>query len=445
MKRVDLIISGGILVTMNSGRDILSSSSIIIDGGKIVEIAPYSEVIGKYTSDNIIDASNCIVMPGLINTHTHSPLTFFRGISDDLELMEWLKRYIWPLEEKFISKDFVRLSTRLAIHEMVLSGTTTFNDSYFFSREVAEVAKSMGVRCIAGEIILDFPTPSHKNSEDALSYIKENLQEYRNDDLISISAAPHSLYACSKEVILKANNLIKDYKSLINIHISESEKEFSDIQQQYGLTPVGLLKEWNILSKNLIAAHCVYLDQKDIGYLVESEVGISHNPESNMKLGNGIAPISELIRKNGIVGLGTDGAASNNDLSLLGEVDTAAKLQKGFYKDSTLMRSEEAVEMLTIQGAKALNLDDKIGSIEAGKQADVILINLDRPHLTPLYDPYSHIVYAASAGDVKKVIIDGKLIADEGKIIKHDVNEIMGIVKEYSFKIMEYLNLPIYK
>ena len=444
MNEVDLIIKNGILVTMNSKSEILTSNTLVINSGNIVKIGSIEEIDKYYFSKNIIDASNCIVMPGLVNTHTHSALTFLRGISDDLELMEWLKKYIWPLEGKFISKDFVRFSTKLAIHEMVLSGTSTFNDSYFFSREVAQVAKEMGIRCISGEIMLDFPTPSHKTPQDALAYTKEGMQEYRNDDLISISTAPHSLYGCSKEIILEAHKLSKDFDSLINIHVSESHSEYSDIQKRFNLTPVQLLKKWDVLDHDLIAAHCVYLNKKDIELLAEEKTGISHNPESNMKLGNGVAPIAELIKHNAIVGLGTDGAASNNDLSLLGEIDIAVKLQKGHYKDSTLMTSKEAVEMLTIEGAKALNLDNKIGSIEVGKHADIILINLNKPHLTPLYDPYSHIVYATKGNDVDKVIINGKIIANKGKLVNHDIEPVYEMAKSYSTKIQKFLNLPSY-
>jgi 5-methylthioadenosine/S-adenosylhomocysteine deaminase len=378
-------------------------------------------------------------MPGLINTHTHSALTFLRGISDDLNLMDWLNKYIWPLEEKFVNDDFVRHASRLALYEMVKSGTTTFNDSYFFSREVAKTAKSMGVRCIAGELIFNSPSPIKKTPDETFAYIEENFQEWKSDELVSISVSPHSLYACSPEIIKMAGNLATQNNALLHIFVSESKTEFDNILKQYGKTPIEVLNQLGILKQNLLATHCVYLTENDIDLITENKVGVSHNPESNMKLGNGVAPISTLIKKGGRVGLGTDGAASNNDLSLLGEVDFAAKLQKGYYKDSTLLTSLEAVEMLTINGAKALSMDHKIGSIEVGKQADIILIDINSAHLTPMYNPYSHIVYAAKDSDVKTVVINGKIIVKDQVVLGQDFNEIRDIANHYSSKIKKYL------
>jgi 5-methylthioadenosine/S-adenosylhomocysteine deaminase len=439
MIKADLIILNGMVCTMNTSRETKVSTSIVIDNGKIIAIDDSEKIALLYHSHNTIDAKNCIVMPGLINTHTHSALTFLRGISDDLNLMEWLKKYIWPIESNFIDKDFVKQATRLAIYEMVTGGTTTFNDAYFYSREVAQTAKAMGVRCIAGELIFDSPSPIKKSPIEVMAYLEENFQEWKNDELVSISVSPHSLYACSPETIKMANKLALKHNSLLHIFVSESQNEFDTILKEFQKTPIQVLNDLGVLNSNLLATHCVYLTEADIDLLVNAQSGISHNPESNMKLGNGVAPISKLLKKGGIVGIGTGGAASNNDLSLLSEIDFAAKLQKGYNKDSTTLTSLQAVEMLTIQGAKALKLDHKIGSIEVGKQADIILIDTSAPHLTPMYDPYSHIVYAARDSDIRTVVINGKIIVKDRVFLEQDFNEIKDIASDYASKIRDFL------
>ena len=440
MTNVDLMIQNGQILTMNSSRDIKVSESIVIHAGKIIDIGFTDLIKATYTAQTVIDAKDHIILPGLINTHTHAPLVYMRGVIDDVNLETWLHKYIFPLEGKFVTPDFVKASTRLALSEMLLSGTTTFNDSYFFTREIASVAKDFGMRCILGEGVLGFPSPSHKSTDETLAYTEENLQQWKTEELITASIAPHSLYTCSAEVIHRSFSLAQKYSALVHLHLAESKAEVHEIKTKYGRTPVGILKEWGLLGPKLVAAHCAQLTDEDIDLLVEHQVGIAHNPESNLKLGNGVAPISKLIRKGGKVGLGTDSAASNNNLDLLSEVDFAAKLQKGIYPETGPLNSIEAVEMLTINGAKVLGLDHKIGSIEIGKQADLILIDTQKPHLTPLYNPYSHLVYSAMGSDVSDVIINGKVVVRNCQITGCDLEGIFSEAHEYQQKIKAFLD-----
>ena len=441
MKNIDLVIKGGLICTMNSKRDLKVNSSIAIHQGKILAINDSNLIAEIYTSNTEIDGTDSIVMPGLINTHTHSALSFLRGICDDLNLMDWLKNYVWPLEKNFIDEVFVYHATKLAIHEMLQSGTTTFNDSYFYSREVARAASEMGIRCIAGELVFTSPSPIGQNSQKTFSYIQENFEEWRGSKLISISLSPHSLYACSPDLIKKAHAYSSRNNALMNILVSESQREVADIQALYGDTPIGVLDKLGVLNERLIATHCVQVTNSDMERIASNNVGISHNPESNMKLGNGVAPIISLLKLGINVGLGTDGAASNNDLSLFSEIDFAVKLQKGYNRDATVFNSLQAVEMLTINAAKVLNLQDQIGSFEVGKCADLILIDCKNSHSTPLYNPYSHIVYAARSSDVSTVIIDGKVLVDNKILLNSDFEAIREVSNNYSRKIKAYLKL----
>lgn len=441
MKSVDLVIKNGTICCVDKSNKTLKLHSIIINNGKILDITDLVSASLKYEGKKEIDATNCIVMPGLVNTHTHSPLSFLRGVVDDLPLVDWLNSYIWPIENYMIDKEFVHHATKLAIAEMLLSGTTTFNDSYFFSDEVASVAHDFGIRCISGEIILNSVTPNMKTPKEGLEYFKKIFNKWKGSNLITISIAPHSIYGCSEEIIKKASNLSDKLDTLLNIHLSESKHEFIEIKEKYNCTPVALLKKWGVLNSKVIAAHCVHVTDSDIDILSTYKVGVAHNPESNLKLGNGIAPIAQMLKSGIKVGLGTDGAASNNDLSLLSEVDFAAKLQKGITGNPSLLNSIEGVQMLTINGAKALQLEKIVGSIEVGKCADIILVDHNKPHLTPLFNPYSHIVYSATSSDVRDVIINGEIIVKDRLLVNHDINQIYYNSDIYREKIIKAIGL----
>ncbi len=422
---VDILIVKGTVITMDSNRTILEAGTVVIKDGAIVAVGASESLKSKFKAKETIYANGRIVMPGLINTHTHAAMVIFRGFADDLPTQEWLENYIWPAEAKYINAETVRLGTLLAIAEMIRSGTTTFNDMYFFEDVVAKAAKEAGIRAVVGEALLDFPTPNKKTPQEGLEYSEMLIQKWRDDPLVTVAVAPHAPYTCSPEILKAAKNLSDKYNVRFHIHLSETEKEVNDIQKKYGLTPVGYMDSLGVLGDNVIAAHCVHLTEEDIQLIAHRKVGVAHDPESNMKLASGVAPIPDLLDAGVKIGLGTDGAASNNDLNMFEEMDTTAKLHKVFRHDPTVIDAQTVVEMATIGGARVLGLDDQIGSIEEGKRADIIVIDLNKPHTIPLYNPYSHIVYVIDGADVETVIIDGKTVMLNQKILTINEEEII--------------------
>ncbi len=436
-EQVDILILNGTIVSMNPDRTILEHSSIAIKNGKILTVekmgSPGSEPKAKET----IDSTGKLIMPGLVNTHTHAAMTIFRGYADDLPLMDWLQNYIWPAEAKYINEYTVRLGTQLAAVEMIRSGTTTFNDMYFFEDEVAKVAKETGIRAVVGEGLLDFPTPNKKTPGEGLDYTEMLIKKYRNDPLITVAVAPHSPYTCSAELLKSARDLSDKYSVPLHIHVSETEQELNDSISKNGHTPFEYLDGLGFLGENVIAAHSVHLTVNDIQLIAGRKVGVSHNPESNMKLASGVARIPDMQKAGAKIGIGTDGAASNNDLNMFEEMDTTAKLHKVFSKNSSLVDAMSVVEMATIGGARVLGLEKEIGSIEKGKRADVIIIDMQKPHLTPLYNPYSQIVYAVDGADVETVIIEGRIVMRDHKILTVDEDKIIQDAQALAMKIKE--------
>ena len=434
---VDILIVKGTVITMDSNRTVLEAGTVVIKDGTIVAVGASESLKSNFKAKETINANGKIVMPGLINTHTHAAMVIFRGFADDLPTQEWLENYIWPAEAKYINAETVRLGTLLAIAEMIRSGTTTFNDMYFFEDEVAKAAKEAGIRAVVGEALLDFPTPNKKTPQEGLEYTEMLIQKWRDDPLITVAVAPHAPYTCSPEILKAAKNLSDKYNVRFHIHLSETEKEVNDIQEKYGLTPVGYMDSLGVLGDNVIAAHCVHLTEEDIQLIAHRKVGVAHDPESNMKLASGVAPIPDLLDAGVKIGLGTDGAASNNDLNMFEEMDTTAKLHKVFRHDPTVIDAQTVVEMATIGGARILGLDDQIGSIEEGKRADIIIINLNKPHTIPLYNPYSHIVYVIDGADVETVIIDGKTVMLNQKILTINEEEIIRDIRALAVRIKE--------
>ena len=441
----DIIIVNGIVLTMDSNRSILDPGAIVMKDGRIIAVGAKESLENRFKAKETIDATGKLVMPGLINTHTHASMVIFRGFADDLPLQEWLENYIWPAEAKYITPETVHLGTLLAIAEMIHSGTTTFNDMYFFEDEVAKAAKLAGMRAVVGEGVLDFPTPNKKTPLEGLEYTEMLIKKWQDDPLITVAVAPHAPYTCSSEVLKAAKDLSDKYNVPLHTHLSETKKEVKAIKKKYGLSPVAYLNELGILDDNLIAAHCVHLTKEDISLIVQRKVGVAHNPESNMKLASGVALIPDLLDAGAKIGLGTDGAASNNDLDMFEEMDTTAKLHKVLKFDPTVIDAKTVVEMATIGGAKILGLDDQIGSIEEGKRSDIIILNLNKPHLTPLYNPYSQIVYATDAADVETVIIEGMVVMRNHKILTINEEEIMQDVRVLAAKIKEGEELIFHK
>jgi 5-methylthioadenosine/S-adenosylhomocysteine deaminase len=435
---VDLLISGGTVVTMDPNRRILENGYVIVKGDTLVAVGqgrpqmPGGPIFTKQT----IEAQGALILPGFINGHTHVPMTLFRGLRDDVTLDEWLRKYIFPAEAKNVTEDFVRWGTRLAAAEQIRAGVTTFADMYYFEDAIAEETKEAGMRGVLGETFLDFPAPDNKSNAAMLEYTEKFLRHWRNDPLIHAAAAPHSIYTCSAKTLQDAAALARKYHAPILMHVAEMKKELDDSLKQNGLTPVQYLNKLGILGPDVVAAHCIYVNEADRRMLAALEVGCVHNPSSNMMLASGVAPVIEERAAGIAVGLGTDGpAGSNNDLDLMEEMDLAAKLQKITKMDPRALGAQAVVEMATIEGAKALHLDKEIGSLEVGKKADIILIGLDEPNAVPMYDIYSQLAYALKGSDVQTVIIGGRVVMRDKKLLTVDLPAVLAKAREYGRKI----------
>lgn len=409
MNQCELIIKGKYIITMNPSEDLIMDGFVAVDNGIIAAVG-HAGAMQDYDAKETLDAGNSIIMPGLINTHTHAAMAYFRGLADDLPLDTWLKDHIWPSEAKFIDPGFIRKGCELACLEMLKSGVACFNDMYFFDEIAAEIVKNAGMRAVLGDVILDFPTPSAKTPNETIDKTLRLFEQYKDDEQVKFAFNPHSVYALGKEYLKRVSELSDEHGILIHIHLSETKNEADECRKKYSLSPVGYLDHNDFLSSKVIAAHAVWLDEYDLNILHKKEVKISHNPISNMKLASGTAPLPKLLQKGMTVGLGTDGAASNNTLDMFSEMRVCALLHKAVHLDPTIANAKEIVTLATIEGAKVLGLDEKIGSLELGKKADLITIGLDKPHLMPIYDPYSHLVYCAEPADVDNVVICGKIL-----------------------------------
>lgn len=435
---VDIIIKNAYIVTMNKDKQIIPDGVIAIKDNKILEIGT-SELLNSYYADEEIDASNRLVMPGMINTHTHAAMTIFRGVADDLPLREWLYDYIFPLEAKFVNAENVRLGTQLAVVEMIKSGTTTFNDMYFYEHEVAKVCKEIGIRAVLTESLIDFPVPNSKTPILGMKYTDSLINAFKNDELITIGVASHSPYTCSPSLLIESKKLADKYNVPFNIHLSETKWEVDTISKTYKRTPTEYLDSLAILTENVIGAHCVHLTENDINIIAKKGVGVAHNPQCNLKLSSGIAPIPQLLKANAQVSLGTDGVVSNNNLDMFDEMNTAAIIHKYNSNNPTVMSAEQVIEIATNGGAKVLGLQDKIGSLEKGKLADIIIINLDKPHMTPFYNAYSQIVYCMSGSDVETVIINGKIVMKDRVMKNIDETTLLNDFRKFSETIRKSL------
>ncbi len=435
-EKVDLLITGGTVLTMDSVRLIIDDGAVAVKGDTIAAVGPRVEIEAKYSAATQIDARGKLVLPGFINGHTHVPMTLFRGLKDDVVLDDWLRKYIFPAEAKNVTEDFVCWGTRLAASEMIRGGITTFADMYYFEDAIAEETKAAGMRGVLGETFIDFPAPDNKTEAEMLAYTEKFLKRWQGDPLIHAAAAPHSIYTCSQKTLQDAATLARKYNAPILIHVAEMKKEFDDSRSQNGTTPVQYLNRIGILGRDVLAAHCIYVDDTDRKLLAEKHVGCVHNPSSNMMLSSGVAPVIEERAAGIAVGLGTDGpAGSNNDLDLMEEMDLAAKLQKITKMDPRALGAKAVVEMATIDGARALHMDKEIGSLEAGKKADLILIGLDQPNAVPMFDLYSQLAYALKGSDVQTVVIGGRIVMRDRKLLTVKENEAIAKAREYQKKI----------
>ncbi len=429
----DILITNGTVLTLDAQGTRVSGGAVAIKKDRIIWIGPMND-FSPENVPKIIDARGGIIMPGLINAHTHAAMTCFRGLADDLPLMTWLNEHVFPAESK-LDQNKVFFGALLACAEMILSGTTCFTDMYLFEDAVAMAAKQAGIRAVVGEVLYDFPSPNYGPIEKGFEYTEMLIDKWKADPLINIAIEPHSPYLCSPVLLKKATKISQDHDIPMIIHLSETESEVKDIRSRYGKTPVAHLANLDILTPNLLACHCVVLTEEEMKLLARFDVKVVHNPQSNMKLASGIAPVPELMKKGVCVAIGTDGCASNNDLDMFSEMDTTAKLHKVNTKDPTVLNAETVLRMATIESARALGLSRITGSLEIGKKADIITIDIAKPHLTPMYHPESHLVYAARGSDVDTVVIDGRVIAENGRLMKLDIDKIMENVREIAAEI----------
>jgi 5-methylthioadenosine/S-adenosylhomocysteine deaminase len=436
MNTADILVYNGTVLTLDTGNTIIPDGYVTIEANTISFVGGGLEGLGK--ARKTIDAEGGFILPGLINGHTHAAMTLFRGLADDLPLMEWLNNYVFPVEGK-MDADFVRVGSLLACAEMIMSGTTTFCDMYLFEQEVARAAKESGMRCVVGEVLYDFPSPNYGSLDKGFAYTEALIERWKGDPLVSIAVEPHSLFTCGLDLLKRANDIALGSGVPLIMHVSETKTEVEEIQSRCGKRPVQLLRDLGLLGPHFIADHCVYVDQLEVQLLAEHEVSVVHNPESNMKLASGIAPVPEMMAQGVTVALGTDGCASNNNLDLFAEMDTAAKLHKVSKLDPTVMDAQTLLRMATADGARALGLEHRIGSLEVGKRADVIVIDTKKPHLIPLYNPYSHLVYAACGHDVKHSIIDGNVVMENRELLTLDVEDVLAQANEKANKVREWV------
>ncbi|MGH9732702.1 MAG: amidohydrolase family protein [Candidatus Acidiferrales bacterium] len=440
--RVDLIITGGTVLTMDAARHIYDDGAVAVRGDSIVAEGSRNDIASRYDAARTIDAHDEIVMPGLINGHQHAAMSLFRGLADDLALNDWLQKYIFPAEARNVTPDFVTWGTRLGVLEMLRGGTTTYADMYYFEDEVARATKEAGMRGVLGETIIDFPAPDNKSVPQMLAYTENYIKHWQDDPLITPAIAPHSIYTCSTKTLQQAAALARKYHAPILIHLAEAPFEGEQSRAKNGLSPAAYLENIGFLGPDITAAHCVWVDAGDMKLLASRDVGCVHNPSSNMKLASGTSPVVDLIAAGVPVGLGTDGAASNNDLDMFEEMDLAAKLQKLVRRDPRALPAEEVVAMATINGARALHMEKQIGSLEAGKKADIILIRTNLPHATPMYNVYSQLVYALKASDVDTVIVGGKIVMEHRRMLTLDEPQILAKARDYAKKIQASLAAP---
>jgi 5-methylthioadenosine/S-adenosylhomocysteine deaminase len=438
---VDLIVRGGTIVTMDGTRRVIENGGVAIKGGRIVAVDNTAAIDRQFAAREVVDATGKVVIPGLINGHTHVPMVLFRGLADDLDLQEWLTKYIFPAEAKNVNEEFVRVGTRLGLAEMIRSGTTTYCDMYYFEDAIADETFKAGMRGVLGETVIDFPVADNKTNEQAMAYVEKFVSHWKGNALIVPAIAPHAPYTVSEEH-LKAVRAFSDRTGApIVTHISETKREVDDSLKAKGASPVDYLNRIGFLNNRVIAAHMVWPTTEELGLLKKLGVGIVHNPQSNMKLASGVAPVPEMLKENMPVGLGTDGAASNNDLNMWEEMDTAAKLHKLISKDPKVVTAEEAFEMATLRGARALHLEKEIGSIEKGKRADLAIVDLDDLNQTPSYNIYSDLVYATKASDVRTVIVEGRVIMRDRRLLTLNEEAIKVDARRFRERIIRSLDV----
>ena len=434
---VDWIIQAKYVVTMDGQHRVIPQGAVAVHGARIVGIGTQGEIAHRFQARHTLNKPDALIAPGLIDTHTHAPMSLFRAIADDKRLDDWLNNYIFPAESKNVNAEFVRWGTRLACLEMVLAGITTYTDMYYFEETEAEAAKEAGVRGVLGQTVIGFPAPDHKTWQDAIGAAEHFMRRFRHDDLIIPAVAPHAVYTTPDEALVAAHQLAVKYNAPLLIHLAETQKERDDSLAQRRLTPTQVLEKLGVLDGRVVAAHCIWEDDNDLNLLKRHGTGVAHCPSSNTKLASGIARVTDMLKNGVIVGLGTDGFAGSNDTAdLILEMDLAAKLQKVTTRDPTALPAEQAFGMATMGGARVLGLEKEIGSLEEGKHADLITVSLAHPNAVPLYNLYSQLAYATKAGDVEDVFINGRQIVSARRVLTLNAPEIYRKAEEYRKQIL---------
>jgi 5-methylthioadenosine/S-adenosylhomocysteine deaminase len=441
-REVDLIVTGGTVVTVNAAGRVIERGAVAIEGTDIVAVDTADAVAKQYRGRATIDTSGQIVLPGLVNTHTHAPMVLYRGLADDLPLMEWLNDYIFPAEAKTVSPEFVRAGTRLAALEMIESGTTTFADMYYFEEEIAQETRRAGLRAVLGQTVIQFPVADAKTPADALARAETFITAFKGDPLITPAVAPHAIYTLDGPTLRAARELSTRHGVPTLIHVAESKDETRVAQERRAASPVAYLESLGFLGQGVVAAHGVWVTEADIQTLRMRGVGVSHNPESNMKTASGVAPVPAYVRAGVPVGLGTDGAASNNDLDMFEAMRVAALLHKHEAEDPAVLPARTVLEMATIRGARVLGLDARIGSLEAKKRADLITVTASRARQTPMYDPISHLVYVIHGDDVQNSIVNGRVLMRDRKVLTLDESEVIAGARAWAGKVRAAVKQP---
>ncbi|GAB4406782.1 MAG: amidohydrolase [Bacteroidia bacterium] len=434
---VDLAIVHAHILTIDDRWTESPDGTVLVRGGAIVGLGASDSLAGTFRARQTIDARGQLLLPGLVNTHSHAAMVLLRGLADDLALQAWLEQHIWPAEGRYMDARAVRLGTRLAWAEMIRGGITTVNDTYFFVEEVARTASEAGLRAIVAEGLLDFPTPSSPHPDSGLACTRRMAATWAGHPRIGVAVSPHSPYTCAPSLLRAAGDLARELDLPLHIHLAETATEDTIIYQRYRCSPTRLLDSLGVLGPRTIAAHGVMLDAASIATLAQRGSGVSHNPESNMKLASGVAPIPALLAAGVTIGLGTDGAASNNNLDMFQEMSAAARLQKVHHHDPHLLDARQVLYMATRGGAALLGMDDRIGSVETGKQADFVLIDLGQPHLQPVHNLYALAVYSMRASDVRTVVVGGTLLMHDGRLLTLDEQRVVAAAAAWADSVRQ--------
>ena len=436
---VDLILAHGTVVTISG--PVIEDGAVAVSEGAIVAVGPSADILSRYSSAQTVDVAGTAVMPGLVNTHTHAPMSLFRGIADDRDLMDWLQNFIFPAEARNVDRDFVRWGTRLAAAEMIASGTTTFADMYYWESDIADEIDAIGMRAILGQTLIDFPAPDYKTWEDATAGVERFVERWKGHPRITPALAPHAPFTVSAEHLKEVRALATRLGVPILIHVAETQDEGRQVAERSGgKSPVAYLESLDFLGRDVLAAHAVWVDDADIAILARRGVGVAHNPESNMMLASGVAPVPQLRAARVPVGIGTDGpAGSNNNFDMFEAMASTARLQKITRMDPRALGAVDVLRMATLEGANAMGLASSIGSLEAGKRADIIVVDLDSPRVQPVYSTESALVYAANGTSVRHTIVDGRFLMRDRRLLTIDQDQVVAESKKYRDRILASL------